>query len=269
MKRIRLLFLFAIFAALLNFGSIKAFAADPELDINLVTYNADSREQVFEIIREAVKERLTDFYIILTFEEDMDSLQTWVLKPFKYKDFCDESDDQNDYYFNLIGKRNVNVKIYENGILLTYTIKYRETKEETEDVEAFIKKWQKKNKDKLKGKSKTTKLKMFYDYIVGFDYDYDLLNDSPYSLVEDKKGTCMSYAGLLQKYCDMNKLECHIVCGENESGVKHAYNIIKIKNKWYGFDSTNDLKGEFVLFKYKDWQNMTEYPLLSTYKNLF
>lgn len=55
---------------------------------------------------------------------------------------------------------------------------------------------------------------------------------------EKKSGVCESYAKTYQYLCRLNGLECIVVTGYN--GENHAWNMVKISDKWYGVDCTFD-----------------------------
>lgn len=55
---------------------------------------------------------------------------------------------------------------------------------------------------------------------------------------KEKSGVCESYAKTYQYLCRLNGLECIVVTGFN--GEPHAWNQIKIDDKWYAVDCTFD-----------------------------
>lgn len=48
---------------------------------------------------------------------------------------------------------------------------------------------------------------------------------------------CDGYARAFKYLCDLNDIPCRVVFGETVKGEAHAYNIVKMKDKWYVVDS--------------------------------
>ena len=98
---------------------------------------------------------------------------------------------------------------------------------------------------KAKGSTKS-KIKYFNSYLVK-NCKYKLTNKpTTYEfLISWKKGQCSHYANAMKTLCDISGIRCEYVAGK-VSGGRHAWNIIKIGEKWYWFDSCWADKGKKI-----------------------
>ncbi len=107
------------------------------------------------------------------------------------------------------------------------------------------------------GKTTYTKIKMIYDYICdNVVYDYDNLNDDSYDLkytayaaLINGTAVCNGYALAMCRLLDKIGVENEFVGGTGGGG-GHAWNIVKIGDKWYCLDSTWDA-GERLRYGYR------------------
>ncbi|MDR2729700.1 MAG: hypothetical protein LBB81_02245 [Treponema sp.] len=69
------------------------------------------------------------------------------------------------------------------------------------------------------------------------------------SVIKNKLGVCEGYSNLLQKMCELAKIESLVISGyaktytytgKLDSNARHAWNAVKISNKWYLLDVTWD-----------------------------
>ncbi len=99
----------------------------------------------------------------------------------------------------------------------------------------------------LKSKSDYGKCKAIYDYITSnVTYDYEHLSDSEYerahtayAALVDKTAVCEGYASLFYRLAMEAGLDCRIIAGVSELQ-GHAWNIVKLGDKYYNLDSTWD-----------------------------
>lgn len=115
---------------------------------------------------------------------------------------------------------------------------------------------------KKSGSSEYERIKEANDYIVN-NTDYDIgayyANNIPredytaFGVIYNKKGVCQGYAEAFKLFMDEIGIECMIISGE-ANGIGgwggHAWNIVKIKDKYYHIDVTFDdpvVDGEPVL----------------------
>ena len=87
-------------------------------------------------------------------------------------------------------------------------------------------------------------MKTIHDYIVDrLEYDTDLENFSAYDGLFNNSTVCNGYALLYYKMLTEAGIPCKVITGLAETdGVQtlHAWNIVKLKNKWYFVDPTWD-----------------------------
>lgn len=120
----------------------------------------------------------------------------------------------------------------------------------------------------LSGKSEYEIFSAIYDYIVkNVFYDHEHLGNNEYqpqytayAAIIQKTAVCQGYANLLYRMLLTAGIECRIVSGDaatlDEHGntvliegtnyiktERHAWNIVKLDNKWYNVDATWDSSG--------------------------
>ena len=76
-------------------------------------------------------------------------------------------------------------------------------------------------------------LKSVYDSKDG-DYSHNIRN-----IIDADKGVCDAYSYTFKMLCDFAGIPCKVVIGSVED-VAHAWNVVKIDDKWYYIDVTND-----------------------------
>lgn len=97
------------------------------------------------------------------------------------------------------------------------------------------------------------KVTAIYKYFaLSRNYDISLKDDqSCYSVLINKKGVCASFARTFQYIMIYSGIECIYVTGSLK-GVSHAWNMVKINDKWYNVDITNGNSGfdDYISYKY-------------------
>ncbi|MGN1317652.1 MAG: transglutaminase domain-containing protein [Lachnospirales bacterium] len=120
-----------------------------------------------------------------------------------------------------------------------------------------------------KGGSDVEKIKIIHDYVIkNTSYNYETTDSSPYELLINKKGTCLSYALSFKLIMNKMNIPCYIA---RSVAMGHAWNVAKIGDNWFNIDLTydattfaqiksvsyaNSLKsdGYFKTVGYRDWQ---------------
>ena len=116
------------------------------------------------------------------------------------------------------------------------------------------------------------KVKEVHDYIINHvSYDNTLTKSSVYDALIDKSAVCEGYSMLAYRIFTEAGLKCRIIAGIGNGG-SHAWNIVRIEDKWYNIDLTWDdpisadgkpvLVYDFFLKSTKDFVNhkrRTEY----------
>ena len=108
---------------------------------------------------------------------------------------------------------------------------------------------------KLKKDSDFESVKAAYDYIINqVDYDYNYNNYLDYEGFRDGVMVCSGYSmALFHLLVDMN-IPVRMVsgyCAEEETVTGHAWNVVKIDEKWYNVDATWDDPGEEKDIQYR------------------
>lgn len=136
-----------------------------------------------------------------------------------------------------------------NKLVLNCKLIYTETAAQVKKVNAQSKKILKKLK--VKGMSDVAKTKVIHDYVVKLvTYDHSLKDHSAYGgLAASKHSTvCQGYALIMYKLLTDAGVPAHYVTGN--AGGPHAWNIVKIKGKWYHLDATWDDPSNTLVYDY-------------------
>lgn len=148
--------------------------------------------------------------------------------------------DDFDYLYPNIKTYGFSIPSYSNTESIFYfRISYRESAAQMKKVNKKVKSVLKSLK--ISNLSDKEKVKKIHDYIVNlFSYDRTLTRFTAYDgLVSSKHTTvCQGYAVLMYKMLTDAGVSCRYVTGN--AGEAHAWNIVKIGNKWYHLDATWD-----------------------------
>ncbi|NEL02178.1 transglutaminase domain-containing protein, partial [Bacillus mobilis] len=122
----------------------------------------------------------------------------------------------------------------------TFTLKitYRETKEQTE----YVMKQAKAIVSSITqvGMDDHEKVKAIHDYVVKHvSYDTSYKAYTAYEALVNRSAVCQGYALLTYQLLKEAGIENHFVVGTGD-GQPHAWNLVKIENKWYHLDTTFD-----------------------------
>jgi transglutaminase-like putative cysteine protease len=164
--------------------------------------------------------------------------------------------------------RSISKLVYERiGDTATVKVTYRTTKEQEEYINQELTKII--NSIITDNMSQFDKVKAINKYLVDrYQYDDSLVSNNPYSALTTGKTTCQGYAMTAFKMLNLAGIENRIVVGELD-GVPHGWNLVKLNNKWYQLDVTNnDALGNNKYFLRRDdvlrndgfsW-NASDYP---------
>ncbi|MGE6365757.1 S-layer homology domain-containing protein [Bacillus paramycoides] len=120
----------------------------------------------------------------------------------------------------------------------TLHITYRETKEQTE----YVMKQAKSIVSSIiqVGMDDHEKVKAIHDYVVKHvSYDTSYKAYTAYEALVNRSAVCQGYALLTYQLLKEAGIENHFVVGTGD-GQPHAWNLVKIDNKWYHLDTTFD-----------------------------
>lgn len=129
------------------------------------------------------------------------------------------------------------------------------------------------------------KVKVMHDWICdNIAYDYEMYssgkteNQDYISVLKKKKAVCSGYSNLLQKMCEIAGIEALVINGSLKSkeygwtgkvpSGDHAWNSVRIGNKWYLVDATLDA-GNVVDMKAFVKRYSTEYLFLDSRSFLY
>ena len=124
----------------------------------------------------------------------------------------------------------------------------------------------------LTDKTDEQKVKAIYDYICSnVSYDYTNLNDDTYSqkytayaALIDKTAVCQGYASLFYRMSLDAGVDCRVISGD--AGGPHAWNIVKLGDKYYNLDSTWDAGREEYSYFLKTMPEFTDHTRDDVYK---
>lgn len=93
------------------------------------------------------------------------------------------------------------------------------------------------------------KASVLYKYVVNIgeyscEHNNDYSNNNPYSLLYNKRTKCKGYSMLLYKLLTEVGLSSCIIRGVINNRMYHVWNQVKIDEKWYHLDVTQDAKVE-------------------------
>ncbi|MGE7863099.1 S-layer homology domain-containing protein [Bacillus mobilis] len=145
---------------------------------------------------------------------------------------------KNDYTNN--NRSNVSYGLSGSPGNYTFTLKitYRETKEQTE----YVMKQAKAIVSSITqvGMDDHEKVKAIHDYVVKhISYDTSYKAYTAYEALVNRSAVCQGYALLTYQLLKEAGIENHFVVGTGD-GQPHAWNLVKIENKWYHLDTTFD-----------------------------
>ncbi|MGN4434718.1 S-layer homology domain-containing protein [Bacillus cereus group sp. MYBK69-1] len=145
---------------------------------------------------------------------------------------------KNEYTNN--NRSNVSYGLSGSPGNYTFTLKitYRETKEQTE----YVMKQAKAIVSSIiqVGMDDHEKVKAIHDYVVKHvSYDTSYKAYTAYEALVNRSAVCQGYALLTYQLLKEAGIENHFVVGTGD-GQPHAWNLVKIENKWYHLDTTFD-----------------------------
>lgn len=148
--------------------------------------------------------------------------------------------DDGDYLYGNLKEVNC---YYSGGKLRFYSVKYFETRKQTKDVNQKVGKVAK--QIQKKGKNVYERISLVYEYVIDHvRYDERRnCNYSAYAGFYKKRTVCNGYAMMTYKLLMKMGIPCKLVTGSVKEGRKwylHAWNMVKIKGKWYNLDACSD-----------------------------
>ena len=158
--------------------------------------------------------------------------------------------NEGDYINSHMTSYNVKMSYTSTYVKFEYKVNYLTSYEE----ELLVDKKVKQVLDQLDvyNASEYEKIKAVHDYIVkNINYDYSLKNHSSYNAIVDKNVVCQGFSSLTYRMLKELGVDVRYISGYS-NGERHAWNIVKINNKWYNIDNTWDenLSNGSISYKY-------------------
>ncbi|MBQ4529301.1 MAG: Ig-like domain-containing protein [Lachnospiraceae bacterium] len=156
---------------------------------------------------------------------------------------------EGDYIEKQMGSYQKVANYYSDGsayyLTITYNVTYYTTAEQEAEVDSKIAEVI--HGLNLDGKSDYEKVKEIYDYICkNVTYDYTNLENESYELkytayaaLVNKTSVCQGYANLLYRMLLEAGVDSRIITGTSKNE-GHAWNVVKLDDKYYYLDSTWD-----------------------------
>lgn len=178
--------------------------------------------------------------ISVEYRGDAAEMQQFATDAVKEVFAMDDPDTSSDFdYMRYVHKlSHINMSGWGGKYTITYQMEYLEEASETKKVDAKVSKVLK--KIITKKMSRYEKIKAIHDYIVEHvEYDTTTNKNSPYYAMTHGFSACQGYAALMYKMMTEAGIPCRVVTGTAKGGL-HAWNIVKLKGKWYNVDATWD-----------------------------
>ncbi|WP_242285562.1 transglutaminase domain-containing protein [Bacillus cereus group sp. BfR-BA-01394] len=146
--------------------------------------------------------------------------------------------DADEYAKYIVYSTEYSVKGISGNYTFTLKVKYHESKGQTQ----YVKSQAKGIIDSIvkPGMDEHEKVKVIHDFVVKHvSYDTSKQAYSAYEALANSSAVCQGYALLTYQLLKEAGIQNHIVIGKG-NGQDHAWNLVKIDNKWYHLDTTFD-----------------------------
>ena len=198
--------------------------------------NEEDTENYIEVLHDGMLNREED--IVLDYCGSDENLEAFVVDMISEAFEVDEKNTSSDYDYMRYIHSASHVNMTGWGKKVTYSMEYLESKEQTEEVDKRVKKILKKLK--VSKMSDYNKVKAIHDYVVdNVTYDMSTNFNSPYYALVQGTSACQGYAVLIYKMLTEADVPCRVITGKAKGGL-HAWNLVKIDDKWYNLDATWD-----------------------------
>lgn len=162
----------------------------------------------------------------------------------------------DDYMAASINEVSAKIKYNNNKAEINFDIEYVSTNEEesyvNEKVKEIVSKLITPQMDDI------TRIKVLNKWVIeNVKYDYTLSRHNAYNALVDGNTVCRGYALLMDKLLEEANIPSIVARGKIK-GEPHAWNIVKLGDKWLHIDTTNNLqsKNKYLL---KSDSDMKEY----------
>lgn len=161
--------------------------------------------------------------------------------------------DDYDYLRRSVRQVRCTVRSTSQVIYVRYAIQYLTTLEQERLIREMLQELIEENG--LNSKNDFQKIKFVYSYILNHvEYDHSLVNHSAYHALFEGKAVCEGCAALVYRFLSSVNIPCRIILGRGLRE-RHAWNIVKLEDKWFYLDVTWDLYEErsFLIWRNLQW----------------
>lgn len=200
--------------------------------------NEQDMDNYIEVLHDGMLNREEN--IVLDYRGSDEDLEAFVVNMISNAFEIDNKESSSDYdYMRYIhSASHVNMTGWGKKYKVTYSMEYLESKEQTEQVDKKVAKILKKLN--VLGMSDYNKVKAIHDYVIdNVTYDMSTNFNSPYYALMEGTSACQGYAVLIYKMLTEADISCRVITGKAKGGL-HAWNLVKIDDKWYNLDATWD-----------------------------
>lgn len=197
-------------------------------------------DEMVDYIRNNMRERNTN--VTFTYMGSFGNLAAKELVSKAIEDAYSDDDNalpyEGDYIYYSFSGYSFSLSISGSRFTADITFRYHTTsgqeQEVTERVNSLLASWD------TSSMSDMQKVKLVHDYIVtNVEYDYSYSKYSAYNALIEGSSVCQGYALLTYRMLRGLGLQTRIISGLGNSD-RHAWNIVKIGNKYYNIDCTWD-----------------------------
>ncbi len=189
-------------------------------------------------LRQAMLDREKE--VTISYKGDSEKVNEFVQLAIQEVFKIDEKDNpmDSDYLRYCYKGTQITIKGILNSFTITYHIEYNEEAWQTSEVSRVTKLVV--EELKKTAKSEVDLIKAIHDYIIiNASYDITTQKNTAYECLINRSSVCQGYAQLTYRMMQEAGIDCRIITGIGK-GVSHAWNIVRLNDKWYNIDCTWD-----------------------------
>lgn len=216
------------------------------VDNNIKTYYVSSKKEKItklNLIKSNMETKVNIIYSGETVPKSKKNLKFYYSKD-TINSFYKYQDDVSEYLYTVgvyagFGISDLIYNSENNTVTVTYKFVYYDTNEQSEYVNNILDNAIKDSMSELK--TDYQKALWAYQWVIdNVHYDMTLTNFSAYDGLGELGTVCIGYATIYSAMLNKMGLDCKVVDGSvyNSKGNNHAWNIVKLDEKWYCVDTT-------------------------------
>lgn len=234
-----------------------AIQAGIPMSASAQTIKVTKSKDAIQKVMNAVDNRTASLELVCMGEEPLYLYDQFENVLYRVSDYDDESrSDDGDYLLGVFKDAYMRMSGTTKRVTYMLDFSYYESKAQTKKVNEKVRKILKDEGIVGKGLTPYEKIKAIHNYIIRkVSYDRTLKHRSAYDALYNKKTVCNGYAMLNYMMLVEAGVQAKFIPGKgnNSTGMgDHAWNIVRLGNKWYNVDVTWDdwdIKGK-VSYKY-------------------